>query len=73
MALEAIVRRAGVDRVVLEQYPEGVYMFVFERPDSQHPYRDYLQDSWDRARGFCEDEYGIPESEWTEIPDPRLR
>jgi hypothetical protein len=73
MALQAKVGRAGVSHVVLEEYPEGIYVFVFERPDSPHPYRDYLQDTWDMAKGFCEDEYGIPESGWNQIPDPRLR
>ena len=73
MALEATLGRAGVNRVVLEQYHEGIYVFVFERPGSPHPYRDYLQDTWAQAKGFCEDEYGISESDWKEIPDPRLR
>jgi hypothetical protein len=73
MALEARIGRAGADRVVLEEYPEGIYVFVFEQADSPHPYRDYLQDTWDQAKGFCKRKYGIAESVWTEISDPRLR
>lgn len=73
MALEAKIKRVGVERVVLEQYPEGIYVFVFEQPDSPHPYRDYLQDNWEMAKGFCQDEYGIDAGSWTEIPNPKLR
>ena len=75
MALEAKVGRTGetgVDRVVLEQYPEGVYVYVFERPDSRFPEWDHLQDDWDMAKRACAQDYGIALDVWKEIPDTSL-
>lgn len=72
MAREARTQRKGLHRVVLEAYPEGVYVYVFERPDSQFPEWDYLQDDWTQATGFCERKLGIPQDAWQEVPDTGL-
>ncbi len=73
MAFEAIISRKGIHRVVLESYPEGVYVFVFEGEHSRFPERDYLQDDVEMAMRMCESDFGIARREWDEVPDPGLR
>ena len=72
MAYEAIIEHEGVYRVILEKYTEGVYVFVFEKPDSTFPEQDHLQDDLEMAMHSCEQDYGIPRNMWREIPDPHL-
>ncbi len=72
MAYEALVRRADVYRIVLEEHAEGTYIFVFREPDSPGPEEDYLQDNTEIAMRACEDHYGVPRSAWKEIPNPGL-
>lgn len=55
---------AGHFRIELEQKLEGVYVFVFERPDSKFPERDYLDDSWEAARARCLEDYQAPLNSW---------
>ena len=69
MALEATVNRDGIHRIVLEQYQEGVYVYVFKTPQSKWPEEDHLQDDFDMAKLACKDDYGISESDWHAIPD----
>ena len=73
MALEAVLKDHAFERVVLEEYEEGVYVFMFEHKDKRIPDRDYLQDSMELAIEFCEEEFRIPREVWKEIPDPGLR
>ena len=72
MALQAIVDIKGVYRVILEHYPEGVYVLIFESPDSQYPYKDYLQLDWDMAKRACFQDFGISDEMWHEVPDTGL-
>jgi len=72
MALEAIVNRKDVYRVVLEEYPEGVYVLVFDTPDSRWPCQDHLQNDWAMAKRSALQDYGITEDMWKEIPDTRF-
>ena len=59
LALQAVVDKPGVYRVLLERYPEGVYVLVYNRPDTERPARDNLQDDWDMAKRACWLDYGI--------------
>jgi len=72
MALEAIVCRGNAFRVVLEEYPEGVYLLVFGTCDEQSPSEDHLQDDWAMAKRAALQDYGITEDMWKEIPDTRF-
>ena len=72
MALEAVIKKAGLHRVVLEEYPEGVYVLVFETEDSQWPCQDHLQDNWEIAKLQGREDFGIPENGWVEIPDTHV-
>jgi hypothetical protein len=72
MALEAIVNRQGVYRVVLEQYPEGVYVLVFDTAEARWPCEDHLQSDWAMAKRAAAQDYAITEDRWKEIPDTRF-
>lgn len=69
MALQAIVQRQGVHRVVLEQYPEGVYLLVFDAAESKWPCRDNLQNDWAMAKRAASQDYAVAENMWQEVPD----
>jgi hypothetical protein len=71
MALEAIINRDGAYRIVLEEYPEGVYLLVYESADvaADSPCQDHLQDNWDMARSQARDDFGVTDDQWREIPD----
>jgi hypothetical protein len=73
MALMAHVGREGLERIVLEEYPEGVYVFVFSGSTPESLIADYLQDDFQMAKFFCEEEYAILQSDWQVIPDPGIR
>jgi hypothetical protein len=69
MALEAILNLPGAYRVVLEEYPEGVYFLVFETPESEGPCIDNLQDNWGMAKMQGKEDFGIAKEAYHEIPD----
>lgn len=69
MALEAVVDREGVYRVVLEEYPEGVYVLVFDTPDAKWPCRDNLQNDWAMAKRAARQDHDVAEDGWKEVPD----
>lgn len=72
MALEAIINKPGAYRVVLEEYPEGVYVLVFETAESQWPCRDNLQDDWAMAKRAAGHDYGVTDAMWREIPNTKF-
>ena len=71
MALEAIVNREGVYRVVLEEYVEGVYVLVYDTPElsNDSPCQDHLQNDWKMAKLAALQDYGVTEEMWREIPN----
>ena len=71
-ALQAIVDKEGVYRVVIQQRNEGAYMYIYEREDSAYPEWDYLQDDVDMAMYACNKDYGVTRDQWKEIPDTGL-
>ena len=71
MALQAVLGRPDVDRVILEEYTEGVHVLAF-RPGEQGPFRDMLQDDWAMAKRDAMQEYGVTDEMWHEIPDTGL-
>jgi hypothetical protein len=73
MAYEAYSQSPNAFRVVLESYPEGVYVFVFHSEASRFPETDTLQDNLQMAELVCEQDFGIKPNEWKEIPDIGLR
>lgn len=72
MALEAVVNREGLYRIVLAGSPEGVYVYVWEHPDARYRDKDYLQDTWELAIEFCEEEYDVTRDMWRTIPDNEI-
>ena len=68
MALEARITHSGLQRVVLEEYPWGVYVMAY-RPNETGPCRDHLQDNWQHARLQALEDYGVSDDMWREIPD----
>jgi hypothetical protein len=73
MALEAIINRQGVYRVVLEEYSEGVYVLVYDSPDApKGPCEDHLQNDWPMAKRAAFQDYGIADHQWKEIPDTNV-
>ena len=69
MALMATVPCEGIDRVVLEEAREGVYILAFRSAEDRLPYRDWLQDSWENAKLHALEDFGVAEDAWQEIPD----
>lgn len=55
---------AGFHRIELEEKPEGVYVYIFERADSAFPEMDYLDESWEDARKRCAEDYQAPLASW---------
>ena len=74
MALEAIINRPGAYRIVLEEYPEGVYVLVYESPDvgTDSPCQDHLQDNWEIAKRQAREDFGVSDDQWKEIADTRF-
>jgi hypothetical protein len=65
---------AGLDLIVLEEGKgEGVYCFAFKAPTSSFPEWDYLQDTWELAKSFCLNEWGVPLDAWLETAEPWTR
>ncbi|VTS06497.1 hypothetical protein [Tuwongella immobilis] len=69
MAFEVILNQPNRYRVLLECYPEGVFVNLFEMEDSPRPIQDPFQPDLALAKQFCEDRFGIPLDAWVEIPD----
>ena len=72
MALQAIIQREGVHRVILEEYPEGVYVLVYDTAEAVAPCQDHLQDNWQIAKRAAREDYGIEDWMWNEVPDTRF-
>ncbi|MBL9092771.1 MAG: hypothetical protein JNL96_16245 [Planctomycetaceae bacterium] len=72
MALQAIVDRERVYRVVLEEYAEGVYVLVFDTASAEWPCEDHLQNDWPMARRAALHDYGITDDQWREVPDTKF-
>ena len=68
MALEAIIKQPEVQRVVLEERPEGVYVLVFKSGE-ESPCQDHLQDDWAMAKQHALEDFGVNDAMWREIPD----
>jgi hypothetical protein len=68
MALEAIINQPEFQRVILEEYAEGVYILVF-KPGEEWPCRDHLQDNWAIAKLQALEDYGVTDEMWREVPD----
>lgn len=68
MALQADLENAEFTRVVLEEYAEGVYVFIF-RQGEEAPCFDYLQGDWEMAKRCARDICGTTEQMWRTIPD----
>jgi hypothetical protein len=71
MALQAIINKENVYKIILEEYPEGVYVLVYAcaGDDDQSPSQDHLQDNWDMAKRSARERYGVLDDQWEEIPD----
>ena len=69
MALEVILDQPQVYRILLECYPEGVFVNVFDSKDSSGPVQDHYQPDLKIAKQFCEDTFFVSSSAWREVPD----
>ena len=58
--------------MVLEEYPEGVYVLVFDTPDAAWPCKDHLQNDWAMAKRVAQHRYGTADDGWSKIPDTRF-
>ena len=74
MALEAIINRKDAYRIVLEEYPEDVYVLVYESAvaGDNSPCQDHLQDNWEIAKRQAREDFGMTDDMWKEIPDTRF-
>src|SRR6476659_2675600 len=63
MAYEAYPKSSTAFRVVLESYPEGVYVFVFQSEASAFTETDMLQDTLEMAKLACEQDFGVKPEE----------
>ncbi len=68
MAYIAIVERDDLYKVLLHERPEGVYVYVFEKP-GKYPQKDYLQDTVEMAMLFSEEDLDVPRDLWQKAPD----
>ncbi len=69
MAYEVIPNRQGVYRILLECYPEGVFVNIFLVDSRLDPDQDYYQPDLPLAKRFCLEMYGVDEAAWYEVPD----
>lgn len=67
MPYEAMPARPGVYRVFLEERDEGVYINVFDSPESKEPYIDWLAPHLEGAKLKGKQEYGIEEHQWIHV------
>lgn len=71
MAYQAILARPGVYRILIEQYPEGVYVDIFETATSQAPEQDHFQPDFLIALKQCERLYNVSAAGFSLVPDER--
>ena len=69
MALATVMNDHGIHRILLECYPEGVFVNVFDSVSSKGPVEDHYQPDLNLAKRFCEEMYGVADSAWIEVPD----
>ncbi|MEZ5943040.1 MAG: hypothetical protein R3C18_16735 [Planctomycetaceae bacterium] len=69
MAYEVVLNRTGAYRILLESYPAGVYVYVFESESAPGPYRDWLQDGLEMAKRAGTQDFDTTETDWREVPD----
>jgi len=55
---------SGFDRVVLEEDAGAVYAFAFALPAPSIPEWDYLLETWEEAKRFCLEQWGVPLDSW---------
>lgn len=63
-SMVSIANSSGLNRVVLEQDDGAVYAFAFVHPAPSIPEWDYLLDTWDEAKRFCLERWGVPLDSW---------
>lgn len=54
-------------QALLTSEPEGVYVWIWLKKNSEFPEYDYLQDNSSIAKTQCHEEFGIPLDSWSEI------
>ncbi len=69
MAFQVLLKKPGVYRILLECYPEGVFVNVFDSVDSPGPVQDHYQPDLVLAKRFCKETFDVDSSAWTEVPD----
>jgi hypothetical protein len=70
MALEAILNRPDIHRIVLEENEDGVWVLVYA-PNQSAPFRDICQDDWTMAKRDVFEDFGVTEDMFYEVPDAR--
>lgn len=65
MALESYSKDKTC-KLILETYPEGVYVYVFEG-DEKSPSKDHLQNTLDIAKKQAYEDYNVEPETWNEI------
>jgi hypothetical protein len=70
MAYKVELRRPHLYAIILEEYPEGVYVNVLYGEEPNAGGEDWLYSNLEEALDFCERIYGIPRDQWQIVPDP---
>lgn len=61
---------SGCVRCIMYSSTDGVYVFPCATEEDGSATGDYWFNSIEEAEEFCKDEYGICNTDWTEVPDP---
>ena len=69
MAYQVILNKTGLYRILLECYPEGVFVNIFDSAFSMGPVQDHYQPDLALAKTFCEETLGVDCSSWVEVPN----
>jgi biofilm protein TabA len=60
----------SIRKVMLYECSDGVYVFRYDCLQDTSSISDYLQDTVEDAKEFCEDEYNIRSNDWIIISEP---
>ncbi len=63
-SLVSAANSCGFDRVVLEEDGGWVYAFAFQLSGPSFPDLDYLLETWEEAKQFCLEKWGVPLDGW---------
>lgn len=69
MSLQVVLNKPRIYRILLECYPEGVFVNVFESSTSPGPIQDHYQPDLMMAKRYCKETFDVNPLDWVEVPD----